>query len=172
MTNIALPSINNLVEFVSIDLTFKGSSVFFFCNTEPPGGGITVNWDGQEWVSTAFQSSGWQLGGDSTNGNNPSIIIPDFSGEIYTTVRQLNGIGGALINRYQALGADVTSGNTTGIFSHEIMFVKQTSQSAMSVKLDLGTHFDFAQTQIPAFIMTQQQYPGLQYAALPTSNGS
>lgn len=156
-------SFERLVEFVEVDLTTWGDTVYRFINTSTFEGETpetaTVPWAGNDWQPLAFEGSGFQRGGE--NLVRPSIAMPDFGGAIYVMLRNYNGAYGAPVTRYMALADDVEANNPYAAFLTERYVINTVGRSGLVVHVELATHVDFAKRKVPGVKMERQAYPGL-----------
>lgn len=152
-----------LIEFVELDLTAFGDSVYRFVNSStfeadlPEDGNVT--WKGHSWQPLPFTCQGFQRGGE--NLVRPSITVPDFGGALYVKFLTLRGAYGAPLTRYMALAADVESGNPYAAFVEEHYVVNSVGRGKLTVDVELATHVDFAKRKVPGVKMDRTRYPGL-----------
>lgn len=169
------PELNQLsfegrVELVSIDFTPWGSTVFRAINSSPfnAASGLpedaTVTWLGNTWQCLPFQTGGFQAGGE--NQVRPQMQVADFTGVLYSTLRSLNFPTGAKVQHYVALAADVLSNNPFGIFQQQTYVINSIRRQDMALDLELATIFDWARSQVPGYMMTREDFPGLGSALL------
>jgi hypothetical protein len=162
MTNLHLPHVKRRVEFVSVDLTDHGDTIYYFCNaanfTQDKITDEGVFWGGIRWAFRPFQSSNWKTG-DAVE--RPKIVIPDPGAALCTKLRSLDGAPGATVMRYQALGESVDAGHHLPISIEHYKLMNVASVPGIQVDLELGTIFDYRKLKSPSFIMTREDFPGL-----------
>jgi len=163
MTQLNTTTFDGLIEFIELDLTGFGDAVYRYVNTstfvaELPEFG-TIRFRGQDYQPYPFISSGFQRGGE--NLVQPSIMLPDFMGAMAVVLAQYDNAPGAPVTRYQALKADVISGNQQAAFQTELYLLDSVSSDGLQLELSLATHLDFKRAKFPGFKMTREFYPGL-----------
>lgn len=163
MANLNKSTFDRLIEFVQLDLTAFGDSVYRFVNTstfegETPELGV-IQFNGAAWTPMPFVSSGWQRGGE--NLVQPSIDVPDFGGALAVTLSKYNDAPGAPLTRYQALAEDVIANNPQAAFQTERYLLDSVASDGLVLTLTLATHVDFRGSKFPNFKMTREHYFGL-----------
>jgi phage-related protein len=163
MPNLNRSTFDRLLEFIELDLTVEGDTIYRFVNSRAGENEVleldTIEFNGHDWQPLAFVTSGWQRGGE--NLVQPTIDVPDFGSALAVTLAQYDDAPGAPVTRYQALADDVLANNPQAAFSTERYLLDSVSSDGQVLTLSLATHAEFKRAKFPGFKMTREFYPGL-----------
>lgn len=147
-----------VVEFLQIDLTAMGESVYRFYNsidiTEPLG---EITFLGVDWKPVPYESEGWAVKGTGATAR-PTITISDYDGLFLFLSSEIDLVGGK-VHRYETTYENIAGGSYYG---PEIWLINQLIESdGYMMKWGLAAPFDQKTRKIPGWIMTRDEFPGI-----------
>lgn len=165
MSNLFVSQHEGLVEWQLIDLTKFGGTEFRFVNSSldrtlavpSPDFFGTIDWQGETWTALPFQTASWRRG---EKADSPKIELPDLEGLFSLTLDNCQNAPGAPVVRYQSIGLGAP------ISTERYMIKKVQSVVGFKVTLELTNVLDAFNSELPAYKMKREHYPGLGPALL------
>lgn len=163
MTQLNSTTWNGYLNLVTLDLTSYGDGLYGFIDTSPYTFDLpersTVEWQDIEFQPLPFELSGFERSGE--NKAEPSISVPDFSGDLFVTLLKHGLASGSPVTRYQALAADIESNDPNAPFLIEQYLLRNVSYDTFALELKLATHLDYQNNKFPSHICYRDEFPGL-----------
>lgn len=150
--------LNQIIEFVELDLSNIGGSFFRMYNSMDVAGGGDITFLGETWSPVPFISEGW--GKDSSGRTpRPTITISDFEGLLLAEAILYEDLVGATVKRYETTFGNVAGGS---FYGPEIWSLNQKIEAdGFIFKVGLASPMDQQAKRLPGWNMFHAEFPAL-----------